>query len=142
MPPTHTFMTLVITVVFLPLLEIPARANPEGLSQNSSSPSRLENLNSSPDPLNFPTERQEVELQETQAITLREATALAIRNNQDLRQTRLRLQRAEAALREARTANAPNVNATSSLTRSGQESATAGSSELLVIQQSSEMSAL
>jgi outer membrane protein TolC len=128
MPPTHAFMTLVITVLFLPLLEIPARANPEGLSQNSSNPSRLENLNPSPNPLNFPTERQEVEVQETQAITLREATALAIRNNQDLQQTRLRLQRAEAALREARTANSPNVNATSSLTRSGQESAIASAS--------------
>jgi outer membrane protein TolC len=81
-----------------------------------------ENLNPSPNPLNFPTTPEEVTVTQSQAITLQQAIELAIRNSPTLQQTRLELVQSRDALREAQAANAPTLDATSSLTGSAQES--------------------
>ncbi|NJR38756.1 MAG: TolC family protein [Leptolyngbyaceae cyanobacterium CSU_1_4] len=80
-----------------------------------------ENLNPSPNPLNFPTTPEEVTVVESQPITLQQAIELAIRNSPTLQQTRLELTQSRDALREVRAANFPTLDATSSLTGSAQE---------------------
>jgi outer membrane protein TolC len=86
-----------------------------------SSANAPENLNPSPNPLNFPTRPEEVRLTDSQAITLQQAIELAVRNNPTLQQTRLELEQSRFALREARAANSPTLDATSGLTGSAQE---------------------
>ncbi|NJN57562.1 MAG: TolC family protein [Leptolyngbyaceae cyanobacterium SL_5_9] len=73
-------------------------------------------LNPSSNPLQFPTQPEEVEIVGTQPITLEQAIDLAIRNNRELQVSRLELERNQAALREALAANLPTLNLTSNLT--------------------------
>lgn len=80
-----------------------------------------ENLNPSPNPLNFPTTPAEVTVSESQAITLQQAIELAVRNSPTLQQTRLELTQSRDALREAQAANSPTLNVTSNLNGSAQE---------------------
>jgi outer membrane protein TolC len=80
-----------------------------------------ENLNPSPNPLNFPTEPEEVTVSESQAITLQQAIELAVRNNPALQQTRLELSQSRDALREAQAANSPTLDAISNLNGSANE---------------------
>lgn len=79
-------------------------------------------LDPDPNPLSFPTQPEEVEIVGTQPITLAQAIDLAIRNNAEVQQNRLELQRAQAALREAEAANYPTVDVDANLGLSGQES--------------------
>ena len=79
-------------------------------------------LDPDPNPLSFPTQPEEVEIVGTQPITLAQAIELAIRNNAEVQQNRLELQRAQAALREAEAANYPTVDVDANLGFSGQES--------------------
>ena len=80
-----------------------------------------ENLNPSPNPLNFPTTPEEVTVTQSQAITLQQAIELAVRNSPTLQQTRQELVQSRDALREAQAANSPTLSATSNLTESAQE---------------------
>ncbi|MBW4513790.1 MAG: TolC family protein [Timaviella obliquedivisa GSE-PSE-MK23-08B] len=80
-----------------------------------------ENLNPSPNPLNFPTTPEEVTISESQPITLQQAIELAVRNSPTLQQTRLELSQSRDALREVQAANFPTLSATSNLTGSAQE---------------------
>jgi len=80
-----------------------------------------ENLNPSPNPLNFPTTPEEVTVTQSQAITLQQAIELAVRNSPTLQQTRLELAQSRDALREAQAANSPTLSATSNLNGSAQE---------------------
>jgi outer membrane protein TolC len=66
-----------------------------------------EYLNPSANPLLFPTRSQEVQIQNTQPITLQEAIELARRNNLQLQQTQLTLERSRAQLRQAEAALYP-----------------------------------
>jgi outer membrane protein TolC len=75
-----------------------------------------EYLNPSPNPLQFPTQPEEVEIVGTQPITLEQAIDLAIRNNRELQVSRLELERAQAALREVQAANLPTLDLNSNLT--------------------------
>ncbi|AFZ25462.1 outer membrane protein [Cylindrospermum stagnale PCC 7417] len=69
-----------------------------------------ENLNPSPNPLQFPTKTEEVTLQGNQPITLAQALELAKRNNRDLQVSILELERTQAALREAQAALFPSFD--------------------------------
>lgn len=91
--------------------EIEAEAADEGLIQAAP-----EYLNPSPNPLQFPTQPEEVEIVGTQPITLEQAIDLAIRNNRELQVSRLELERAQAALREVQAANLPTLDLNSNLT--------------------------
>ncbi|MBD2068122.1 TolC family protein [Leptolyngbya sp. FACHB-671] len=75
-----------------------------------------EYLNPSPNPLQFPTQPEEVEIVGTQPITLEQAIDLAVRNNRELQVSRLELERAQAALREVQANNLPTVDLNSNLT--------------------------
>lgn len=76
-----------------------------------------EYLNPDPNPLQFPTESEDVEIVGTQPITLEQAIDLAELNSQQLQEALLTLERSRAALREARAALYPNLDVRSNLTR-------------------------
>lgn len=75
-------------------------------------------LNPDPNPLQFPTRPEEVQIQGTQPITLQQALELAQRNNRQLQIARLNLERSRDTLREAQAALLPNVGLNAGLTRS------------------------
>ncbi len=88
---------------------------------NEAQPTREDNfLDPNPNPLQFPTLPAEVEIRETYPITLAEAIAQSLRNNRQLEETRLTLERAEAELREARAALYPNLSVRANLVRTNQ----------------------
>ncbi|MBD2387282.1 TolC family protein [Cylindrospermum sp. FACHB-282] len=74
-----------------------------------------QNLNPSPNPLQFPTKTEEVTLQGNQPITLVQALELAKRNNRDLQVSILELERTQAALREAQAALFPTFDLSSEI---------------------------
>jgi len=82
---------------------------------------QLELLNPSANPLQFPTEPEEVQIQTTQPITLEQAIELARRNNQQLQIARLQLEQAEFALQEALAAEFPSISAIAEFTRTESE---------------------
>ncbi|MBD1805752.1 TolC family protein [Microcoleus sp. FACHB-SPT15] len=75
-------------------------------------------LNPSANPLLFPTEAEEVQVQITQPITLQQALELAQRNNRDLREARLTLERSQFQLQEALAAEYPTATFGADFTRS------------------------
>ncbi len=67
-------------------------------------------LQPSPNPLQFPTRPEEVDIEVTQPLTLQQAIELARRNNRDLQVAQLQLESAQAAEREARARLFPTVD--------------------------------
>ncbi len=78
----------------------------------------IQKLESSPNPLQFPTLPDEVRILLSQPITLEQALEIGRRNNRDLRQAYLNIERSRAQLRQAIAANYPQLRLTSSLTNS------------------------
>ncbi|GAB1541516.1 hypothetical protein NUACC21_41870 [Scytonema sp. NUACC21] len=78
-----------------------------------------EYLNPSPNPLQFPTRPEDVRVRGTQPITLPQALELARRNNRDLQQALLTLERNRFLVREAQAALLPSATVNSDVTRSG-----------------------
>lgn len=76
-----------------------------------------DSLNPSPDPLLFPTQSQEVQITNAQAITLQQALELAQRNNRTLEAARLTLERNQAALQEALAAEFPTLGVAATFSR-------------------------
>jgi outer membrane protein TolC len=76
-------------------------------------------LNSNPNPLQFPTTPQEVQVTGTQPLTLAQVIELARRNNKTLQSSLLVLEANQASLRAEQASLLPNLNLESSLTRSG-----------------------
>ena len=75
-----------------------------------------EQLNPSSNPLSFPTEAGEVEVNAPKLITIDQALELSITNNKDIQEARLQVEQAEAALREEKAALYPNLDITGGLT--------------------------
>lgn len=75
-------------------------------------------LNPSANPLQFPTQADEVRLRGVQPITLRQAIELAERNNRQLQISQLELERSRAALRQVQAELYPTVDLQSNLSRS------------------------
>jgi outer membrane protein TolC len=67
-------------------------------------------------PLQFPTQPEEVRVTGTQPITLEQALELARRNNRELQVTEQELERTRASLREARSALHPTLDASAGAT--------------------------
>ncbi|MBW4544571.1 MAG: TolC family protein [Symplocastrum torsivum CPER-KK1] len=86
-------------------------------------------LNPSANPLLFPTEAEEVQVQTTQPITLQQALELAQRNNRDLAEARLTLERSQAQLQEALAAEYPTASFSADFTRSDSASRELGIDE-------------
>ncbi len=70
----------------------------------------LKDINPSANPLQFPTQPQEVQIEINQPITIQQAVKIAIRNNQNLQEARLNLQRSQQELREAKAALFPTLD--------------------------------
>src|SRR5919202_138528 len=83
-------------------------------SQDTPAP---ESLNPSPDPLLFRTPSEEVQIRNTQAITLQQALELARRNNRTLEAAQQTLERNQAAVQEALAAEFPTVGVTTTFSR-------------------------
>ena len=75
-----------------------------------------EQLNPSANPLSFPTQADEVEVDIQEPITLEQAIELSLKNNQDIEEARLQVERSEAELRQERAALYPSLDLTSGLT--------------------------
>ncbi|MFP4220290.1 MAG: TolC family protein [Phormidium sp.] len=73
-------------------------------------------LDPHPNFLRFPTRSEEVEIVGTQPISLNQALELAVRNNLELQQSRLNLERSLASLRATQADLFPSVNLSSNLT--------------------------
>ncbi|MBD0363184.1 MAG: TolC family protein, partial [Coleofasciculus sp. C3-bin4] len=76
-----------------------------------------EEFNPSANPLLFPTQTEEVQIQRTQPITLQQALELARRNNRELEVGKLTLERAQSALQEALAAEFPTAGVVADFTR-------------------------
>ncbi|WP_040654851.1 TolC family protein [Rubidibacter lacunae] len=76
-----------------------------------------ESLQPNGNPLLFPTESEEVEIQTYQRITLDQAIEIARQNNTDLRVARQNLEAARLFLREARAAEFPDVSTQINISR-------------------------
>jgi len=76
-----------------------------------------ENLTPNPNPLQYPTKPEEVQLQGNQPISLAQALELAGRNNHDLQVAKLQLKVSQAALRQAQAALFPTIALSSNVTR-------------------------
>jgi len=77
-----------------------------------------EEFNPSANPLLFPTQTEEVQIQRTQPITLQQALELARRNNRELEVAKLTLERAQSALQEALAGDFPTAGVVADFTRS------------------------
>ena len=75
------------------------------ISQNTT-----DQYNSSSNPLLFPTKPEEVEIDNTQSVTLVEAIEIALKNNQELEGARLQLERSEASLNGFLARELPTIN--------------------------------
>ena len=95
------------------------------LDTNSSNEPAPEYLNPDPNPLSFPTQPEEVQIVGTQPLTLKQTIELAIRNSRSIQESRLTLERTQAALRESEAQNFPTVAANAGLTFSAQDRAVA-----------------
>ncbi|PZV28268.1 MAG: transporter [Snowella sp.] len=74
-------------------------------------------LNSSGNPLIFPTNPQEVDTTTRQSLTLNQAIELALRNNKDFQAARIALEKSEANLISARSALFPSLTTEFELSR-------------------------
>jgi outer membrane protein TolC len=75
-------------------------------------------LNPNSNPLSFPTQPEEVKVDLQQPITLEQAIELALQNNRNVQISRLNLQRADEALKQAKAALFPTLALDSNLTYS------------------------
>ena len=75
----------------------------------------VDNFNPSGNPLSFPTEPNEVQVDTQKPITLEQALELSLKNNKEIEQARLEVESAEFALRQQKAALYPNLDLTSSL---------------------------
>jgi outer membrane protein TolC len=93
---------------------------PEG-EESTTAPAYLD---SNPNPLQFPTQPEEVEVIGTQPITLRQALELAQRNSEELQTAQQQVNRSRAELRQALAAELPTLDVSTGLT--AQEAIEAG----------------
>ena len=77
-----------------------------------------DSLFADPNPLSFPTQESEVDVDQNPVVTLEQAIALAYQNNQTLQASLLSLEQAEAGVDAARAARLPTVDLGSTLSRS------------------------
>ncbi|MBE9207670.1 TolC family protein [Nostoc sp. LEGE 06077] len=106
--------TWVVVAIALLISAVPKSANAQPSPQTPP-----QNLNPSANPLQFPTKREEVQIQRTVPLSLAEALELARRNNRNLQVTILELERSRAALRESQAALFPTLDINGSVTNSG-----------------------
>jgi OMF family outer membrane factor len=88
----------------------PATPPPAGSQLNNQKVPIPNYLNPNANPLRFPTNPEEVKVEGAQPITLQQAFELAQRNNTQLQEARLTVQRSQAQLRQALAAEYPTLS--------------------------------
>lgn len=78
--------------------------------------SDIEKLNPSDDPLSRPTNPEEVQVDAQQAITLQQALEISLKNNKDIQEAKIQVERSEAVVKEEKAALYPTFEASSGLT--------------------------
>ncbi|MGB7414457.1 MAG: TolC family protein [Thermosynechococcaceae cyanobacterium] len=115
---------LVIGLVTTTLLNGPRATGQTAADLGSpASAGDLTPLNPDPKLLDVPTTKEQVTIDLSQPITLKQALELAQRNNRDVQVAELQLQQSQAELREAKAALLPTVSAQAGLTRTDSASA-------------------
>lgn len=99
------------------VVQSPIPVIPQSRQGNQATPVP-EEFNPSANPLLFPTQTEEVQIQRTQPITLQQALELARRNNRELEVGKLTLERAQSALQEALAAEFPTAGVVADFSRS------------------------
>lgn len=94
---------------------LPAAEQPRELTEDEIPDPPPEYLQPAANPLLTPTQPEEVEILDTQPLSLETAIELAYRNNQELQIALLEVERSQAALREAQAALYPTLNANAAL---------------------------
>lgn len=94
---------------------------PSAPSEDSTDITAPDYLDTGANPLLFPTTPEEVGILGTQPVTLEQVIEVGIRNNEELSQSRLELQRQRAALRETQAELYPNINANVNLNYNASE---------------------
>ncbi|MBW4502001.1 MAG: TolC family protein [Scytonema hyalinum WJT4-NPBG1] len=77
----------------------------------------IDYLNPNSNPLRFPSRPEEVKIQGTQPITLRQALELARRNNTELQAVLFQVERSRAALRQVQAGMYPTISLSADLSR-------------------------
>ncbi|MDF5711959.1 MAG: TolC family protein [Nostoc sp. S4] len=108
-----------IVLAFAIFCPIASATTPPKLQNSSSSVQVPDSLNPNPNPLQFPTKPQEVQIRETVPISLTQALELARRNNRDLQVAILELERSRSALRESQATLFPSLGLNANLTNNG-----------------------
>ena len=105
-------------------LSVPSEAIPpddveKQLTPNNSNDlkSVIDSLSPNPNPLQYPTKPEEVEIKAIQAITLQQALELGKRNNRELQVGLLELERQRAAVKEAQASLLPSAGLNAELGR-------------------------
>jgi OMF family outer membrane factor len=83
----------------------------------SSAAQVIDYLNLNPNPLQFPSRPEEVKIQGTQPITLRQALELARQNNPELQAVLFQVERSRAALRQVQAGMYPTISLSADLSR-------------------------
>jgi outer membrane protein TolC len=90
-----------------PTSNVISQATEEAVPPATTAP---DNLDSSPNPLSFPTVPDEVRVNPERAITLKEAIELALKNNKEIEVGRLTIDRSRRVLQEANAALYPTLD--------------------------------
>lgn len=77
--------------------------------------SDVEKLNPSGNPLSFPTTSEEVQVDAQKPITLEQALQLSLKNNKEIEEARIQVERAEAEVKQQKADLYPNLDLTSGL---------------------------
>ncbi|MEY2834143.1 MAG: hypothetical protein RLZZ574_3403, partial [Cyanobacteriota bacterium] len=96
--------------------ESDANTTTEQVKPAQPSISDIQKLDPSGNPLSFPTNPEEVKVDAKKPITLQQALQLSLKNNKEIQEARIRVERDEAGLRGERAALYPNLDLTSGLT--------------------------
>ncbi|MEO0835015.1 MAG: TolC family protein [Cyanobacteria bacterium J06642_3] len=107
-----SFQTIIPQQIAQAQLNDPQEASPEIIKPAQEAIPSTEKLYPSGNPLSFPTQPSEVQVDIQQPITLEQAIELSLNNNRDIDQARLAIESASAALREQQALLFPSLDFT------------------------------
>ncbi|GAB4530133.1 MAG: TolC family protein [Pleurocapsa sp.] len=106
-------------VISTPIKISQSNPSPRDINEPAQQPiPDAQELNPNSNPLSFPTQSEEVKVDIQQPITLEQAIELALQNNRNVQISRLNVQRAEEAVKQAKAALLPTIALDSNLSYS------------------------
>lgn len=125
----HKHYILLLTplwLIFNCITPVHSQEKPSNSPNSPANSSSTDRFNPSANPLLFPTKPKEVEIGQQQAITLKEAVEIALKNNKELQVARLQLEGAEDGLRASLATQLPTVNGQLEFNQRGDDTPAAG----------------